>query len=361
MRAAVATISRAAISDNIQRIRAAAAGQRVYAVVKADAYGHGAEALLPTMVAAGVDGFAVACLEEAASIRSAGITLPVLLLQGWVGHEELNESRRLGLDVCIHCPEQLETLARAGADGLGFIWMKLDSGMHRIGFDADGFASAWTRLAAAVPPAQCGLMSHFACADEQHHPFTKRQLEVIEKTTLAADIKFVSTHNSAAILGDVRSPSQSAWLRPGLALFGISPLCDRSAKSLGLRPAMTFSSVVIAVKSVGRGESVGYGQAWRAERDTTIAIVAAGYGDGYPRHAANGTPLLVNGHRVPLVGRVSMDMLSVDVTDCQPVQRGDEVVLWGAGLPVEEVADAASSLGYELVCKLTQRVRKCYV
>lgn len=358
-RAATATISRAAVAHNLARVRALAPGRPIYAVVKADAYGHGLEPLLETLASAGADAFAVACLEEAERIRAAGIKRPILLLEGWADHDELVVAKRLALDVAVHCEEQLKDALVTGTAGLRAIWLKLDSGMHRIGLGPDAVASAWSQLRARVEP--LGLMSHFACADDRADDFTTVQLRAVQAVAKSVGAARLSTHNSAAILNHVQVSGEENWLRPGVMLYGLSPLPDRTADALQLRPAMTFSSVVMAVLNVARGEGVGYGLSWRAERDSRVAVVAAGYGDGYPRHAPTGTPVLVAGHRAPLVGRVSMDMLSVDVTDLPDVKRGARAVLWGEGLPVDEIAAAANTLGYELVCKVTARVRRQYV
>jgi alanine racemase len=347
-----ATVDTAALRHNLARVRAAAPGARVMAVIKANAYGHG---LVPAARAlAATDGFAVARLEEGLALRAAGLANPILLLEGVFGAEQLAAAAAQRLELMVHSLEQLELLeGRAGTEVVA-AWIKLDSGMNRLGFRAEQFAAAYERLRRVrnVAPDPT-LVTHLASADDRDDPMTDEQLRVFAAATAGLSGER-SIANSAALLA--RPDARGDWVRPGLMLYGLSPFAAGTGADLDLRPAMTLRTAVIAVKDVRAGETVGYGGTWRAGRHTRMAVVAAGYGDGYPRSLPSGAPVLVNGRRAPLIGRVSMDMLTVDVTDLGDVASGDPVVLWGAGLPVEEVAARAGTISYELVCGVSQRV-----
>jgi len=345
-----AQIDAGALAHNLALARRTAPGSRVLAVVKADAYGHG----LPdaARALAGADGFAVACVEEAAELRESGVAAPVLVLEGAAGGAELRVARRYGFELVVHASWQLDLLERDGGRGLGRLWVKFDTGMHRLGFAPDQARTVRARCDAAGI-AEPGLMSHLACADEPASPETARQLEVFGG--LRSYFKGpASLANSAGVLA--HPDTHLDCVRPGLMLYGVSPFPGRGAAELGLRPAMTLTARVLAVQSAAAGDGVGYGFDWRAPRDSRIAIVSVGYGDGYPWRAAPGAQAVIRGRRAPLAGRVSMDMLGVDVTDLPDVGPGDAVTLWGAGLPVEEVARAAGTSPYEIVCSVTRRV-----
>jgi len=347
-----AIVDTAALRHNLDRVRATAPAARVMAVIKANAYGHG---LVPAAKAlAQTDGFAVARLEEGLALRAAGLANRILLLEGVFGPEQLAAAAQQHFDLIVHSVEQLEMLeARAGTDVIS-AWIKVDTGMNRLGFRLEQFATAYDRLrrVANVAPDPT-LMTHLANADDRRDAMTARQLRAFAVATNGL-VGARSIANSAALLAwpDTRAD----WVRPGVALYGVSPFASGTGAELGLRPVMTLQTEVIAVKDVRVGETVGYGGAWRASRDTRLAVVAAGYGDGYPRSVESGTPVLVNGHRAPLVGRVSMDMITVDVTDLPGVATGDPVVLWGEGVPVEEIARHAGTIPYELICGVSQRV-----
>lgn len=348
-----AIIDRAALRHNLQQLRAAAPGRRVMAIVKANAYGHG---LVSTALALpDADGFGVARIDEAQALRAAGVMQSILLLEGVIDLAQLLEAERLQLDQVVHEPGQLDLLERhAAPDGARF-WLKIDTGMNRLGFRREQVPEALARLQAIAGGRRpIHLMTHLARADEPLQAMTGEQLERFAAWTAGAGLPR-SIANSAAVLSSPASLEE--WIRPGLALYGVSPFPDRSAASLGLRPAMTLQSVVIAVRTVLIGETVGYGAAWQARRDSRVAIVAAGYGDGLPRALPEGTAVLVDGRRCPLVGRVSMDMIAVDVTDLpEPPRPGMPVVLWGPGLPVEEMAARVGSIPWELLCGISQRV-----
>ncbi len=345
-------IDTAALRHNLARVRALAPASRVMAVIKANAYGHGLETVAAALEHA--DGFAVARLEEALALRATGTRKRILMLEGALSGEQLAAAAREGIDLMVHAFEQLAMLeVHTGADPVR-AWVKIDSGMNRLGFRVEDFPAALERLAKirCVAPAPV-LVTHLASADEVASPQTGAQLAAFEATTRAVPGER-SIANSAAILA--WPTAHGDWVRPGLMLYGISPFPEGSGRDLDLRAVMTFQSGVIAVKTVKPGETVGYGGDWRAERPTTMAVVAAGYGDGYPRGARSGTPVVVNERRASLIGRVSMDMIAVDVTDLPPVAVGDPVELWGKSLPVEEVARWAGTIPYVLTCAVSRRV-----
>ena len=347
-----AVIDTNALRHNLSVIRARARGAKVIAVVKANAYGHGL--VSAALALDGADAYAVARLEEGLALRAAGITSPILLLQGVFSAAQLEDAAHERLDLVVHDASQIELLERAGGADRFALWIKIDSGMHRLGFAPQQFAAAHERLKRLVPaPRELRLVTHLACANERDEPVTRAQLQRFRDATRGLDYE-VSIANSAGLFGDVALGCH--WVRPGIALYGASPFADCSAASLGLQPVMTLTSSVIALRRVSRGEAVGYGGSWRAPRESLVAIVAAGYGDGVHRSFASGTPVLVSGQRAALAGRVSMDMLAVDVTTLADVRVGALVVLWGAGLPVEEVAQHAGTIAYELLCSVSQRV-----
>ncbi len=345
-----AVIDGGALRHNLEVIRARAPGARVMAVVKANAYGHG---LVQTALALpNADAFAVARLEEGVRLRERGVRAPIVLLEGVFTREQLQEASRFGLELVVHDALQVELLAAEPDTHRMAVWVKIDTGMNRLGFRPEAFRAAYERLRALSPPA-IRLMTHLAAADAADGHMTREQLERFAAATRDVPGER-SMANSAGIFGPV--PVGGDWVRPGLALYGASPVPAGTATELGLRPAMRLETSVIAVRRVPRGETVGYGGTWRAERDTRVAIVAAGYGDGLPCSLPNGAPVLVAGRRVPLVGRVSMDMIAVDVSTLESVAVGTPVTLWGGSLPVEEVARWAGTIPYELLCAVSERV-----
>jgi alanine racemase len=347
------TIDIGALQNNLAVLRRLAPKSRVMAVIKANAYGHGLVAVARALESA--DALAVARVGEALALRAAGIKTPIVLLEGVMDREQLEAAAAADLELIVHSAEQLELLGAAPAGARFKIWLKLDSGMNRLGFKGDAFRMAHAALS-ALPCVQVplNLCTHLSSADSPELPTTAEQLMVFGAATrsLAGERSVVS---SAALLNF--PDSHADWVRPGLALYGISPLRGTTGADHGLRPVMTLCSRVIALKDLAEGEQVGYGADWTATRPTRLAIASVGYGDGYPRSAASGTPVLVNGERGGLAGRVSMDMLAIDVTEVQsPVKVGDPVVLWGNGLPVEEIALWAETIPYTLVCGISQRV-----
>lgn len=351
----LAVIDRAALRYNLNRIRAMAPGCHVMAIIKANAYGHGLVRVAHLFDGEnGADAFGVACLEEAKVLRAAGIQRPITLLEGVFEPREFCDAARLDLSVVIHHPWQADALASVVLPRPISVWLKVDTGMHRLGLSPEIVPRVWERLCACrgilLP---MGLMTHLACADLRDSPTTLRQLIRFRDAVEGLSGPW-SLANSAAILSNPATHGQ--WLRPGLMLYGVSPFSNESASHLGLRPVMEFSSRIIAIHAICRGETVGYGDAWVCDADTVIGIVAGGYADGYPRHAPSGTPVLVNGRVAPLIGRVSMDMLCVDLKNHPEAQINTPVLLWGERLPVEKIAVAANTIPYELLCHIAPRV-----
>lgn len=347
-----AVIDTQALRHNLNVIRARAGRANVIAVVKANAYGHGLVSAALAIQDAGA--FAVARLEEGMSLRQAGVTSRIVLLEGVFSRSQLEDAAQDQLDLVVHDPSQIELLEKTGGAARFAIWLKVDTGMNRLGFAPHEFAAALGRIRELpTPPRELRLMTHLACADERDGVATREQLARFSEVTRGLSYE-TSIANSAGLFGEVATASQ--WVRPGIALFGASPFGDLSAAQLGLRPVMTLLSTVLTVRQVRRGERVGYGGAWSAPKDSRIAIIAAGYGDGVPRSFETGTPVLVRDQRAALVGRVSMDMIAVDVTGIEGVGVGTPAVLWGEGLPVEEVARHAGTIPYELLCSVSQRV-----
>lgn len=347
------TIDGSALRANLARTRELASGARVMAVIKANAYGHGIRNVARAL--ADADALAVARMSEAIAVRDAGCDQRVLLLEGIMSPNELNLAARYRLDLVVHRPDQIDMLAAYRGAGEFRIWLKIDTGMNRLGFSSSqaGFArQSLEQIGCVQSPVT--LMTHLASADDPDDPTAEQQIALFNETTSGWPGER-SIANSAAV---VRLPaSHGDWVRPGLMLYGASPLADRTVDDLGLTPVMTLWSKVIAVKTLREGDRVGYGGTWCAPADTRMAIVAAGYGDGYPWRLASGTPVLIRGHRYPLIGRVSMDMIAVELGGTSDVTIGDEAVLWGPGLPVEELAGSIGTIAYELLCGISQRVR----
>ena len=349
MRPIQARISIDAMAHNLRVARRHSGTAQVFAVVKANAYGHGLSRALRAFAAA--DGFAVLTLEEAANLRMMGVEQPIMLLEGLFGPDEIATCAELDLWPVLHHASQLDWLEHQPPARPIRVFLKLDSGMHRLGFPLADHAAVVARVNSLPAIADLTLMTHFAQADDavgvswQLKPF----LDVVSIHGLPW-----TSANSAALM---RYPqAQGMWTRPGIMLYGATPYADQSAAELGLKPAMTLQSEIISVQTVQPGEGVGYGLLFRAEKTMRVGVVACGYADGYPRHALTGTPVLVNGHPSRTLGRVSMDMLCVDLTDCGDVGVGAPVVLWGEGMPVDDVAAAAGTNGYELLCALAARV-----
>ncbi|AQS40242.1 alanine racemase [Shewanella psychrophila] len=350
-----AEISCKALKNNLARLRQIAPSSKIMAVVKANGYGHGL--LNVAQCIEDADGFGLARLEEAIALRDGGVTAKLILLEGFFRSVDLTTLVMKEIETVVHNEKQLEMLEQASLAKPATVWLKIDTGMHRLGFTPEEFNEVYARLEACPQVAKpIKLMSHFACADEPDNPYTREQLNnfnVLTKnspgdTTLA---------NSAGTL--FWPDSHKDWIRPGIALYGVSPVIGDLGKNHGLQPAMELISQLIAVREHKAGDPVGYGSYWRAKVDTKLGVVAIGYGDGYPRNAPEGTPVWVNGRLVPIVGRVSMDMLTVDLGLDSTDSIGDEAILWGSALPVEVVAEHIGTIAYELVTKLTPRVAVC--
>lgn len=352
-----ATVDLAAIRHNLIQVRRYAPNSRVMAAIKAGAYGHGAVPVAHALEAAGVDAFAVACMEEAIELRQAQIMTPVALLEGIISKEEAALAVHEQLSIVVHDHWQLNLIKALPEDSEVLIWFQLDSGMHRLGFPLKDVPSLVETLKRHPCWRFMGWMTHLACADEPNNPVTREQ---ITKFNAALDglPGARSIANSAGILAWPEALTD--WVRPGLMLYGASPLRDRSAADLGLKAAMTFESRLIAIREYDADEPIGYGQTYRCPERMPIGVVDIGYADGLQRSLPNGTPVLVNGTPVPLAGRVSMDMITLDLRKVPHAKVGDPVCLWGEGLPAEVIAAHAGTLAYELFCGLTRRVQFVY-
>lgn len=353
MRPTHATVRLDAIADNYRLACDKAPGSKSIAVIKANAYGHGILEVarkLESMVPA----FAVAMIDEAIQLRDAGIHKPVLIMQGVNGAAEFAEATARGFWVMLHQRQQVETLLSLKSSDPTRAWIKLDTGMHRLGIAVDDLDWVCTSLAASAN-AQTGpvLCTHLACADNLENPMTGRQVNMVRSSASKYKLA-LSIANSAGIL--YWPESHSEWNRPGYMLYGNCPTNAFVSSAIGLRPAMTMNSEIIAIRNLAPAEGVGYGHDWVAKRHSKIGTIAIGYGDGYPRHAPSGTPVWVNGQRVPLTGRVSMDAICVDLTDTEKAAVGDPVELWGENLNVNEIASSAGTIGYEILAGLTGRV-----
>ena len=350
-----AAVSASALAHNFAIARRHAGAAKVWAVLKANAYGHGLERAARALDTA--DGFAVLDFQEAERLRALGVGKPILMLEGAFEPADVPFAQQHALTLVVHNAAQVEMLAGAAPAGELDVYLKANTGMNRLGFAAEELRAPYAALRANRRVRGVTLMTHFADADGAAG--VAGQLAAFDKMIKPLGPVPRSLANSAALL---RFPRETAgdWVRPGIMLYGCSPFSERSAESLGLKPAMTLSSRIIAVQRLKRGERVGYGFSYEATGALTIGIVACGYADGYPRHAPSGTPVLVNGERVPTVGRVSMDMIAVDLTQLQHGQEaagvGAPVTLWGEGLSADEVGAAAGTLSYELFTKLTGRV-----
>lgn len=353
-----ATVDLGCIQHNLNVVRGLAPRSRVMAAVKADAYGHGAVPVARALESAGVDALAVACLEEAMELRQAHVVIPIALLEGVISSEEAAQAVYERLQIVVHDHWQLALLEALPDSAQLSLWFKLDSGMHRLGFPLEDVPVLVDTLRRHRNWKLEGWITHLACADEPDNDFTALQMARFD-TALTGVAGPRSIANSAGIIA--WSAACRDWVRPGLALYGSSPLATQTAASLGLRPAMTLESRLIAIREFAAGERVGYGGMFVCPERMPIGVVAVGYADGIHRAFANGTPMLIAGQRVPLAGRVSMDMITVDLRRAPQARVGDAVQLWGAALPAEEVATYAGTLAYELYCGLTQRVHYRYL
>lgn len=350
-----ATIHIDSMQHNLAHARSCVPGAGVWAVVKANAYGHGLERGLRGFAAA--DGLALIETEGALRLRELGWTKPILLLEGIFEAADAAMLAVHGIDSTVHTIEQVEWLERAALTGPIDVHLKMNTGMNRLGFTPAAFAAAHARLRAIAAIRNITLMTHFANADELEHPRLTIREQVARFARGADGLDGLrSLSNSGGVLHHAEAGLATDWIRPGIMLYGGTP-GGKSAAEFGLLPTMTLASEIIGIQEIGAGDTVGYGSRFVAERSTRIGIVACGYADGYPRHAGPDTPALVDGVRTTLVGRVSMDMLTVDLSQVPAARVGSKVVLWGVGLPIDEVATAAGTIGYELMCAVAPRVR----
>ena len=351
-RPAKAYLNLTALSHNLTVAKRLAPNSKVLAVIKANGYGHGISRVAQQLSHA--DGFGVASIDEALILRQKGFLHRILLLEGLFSKAELPLIIQNHLDLVVHSHYQLEWLLEFKASFGVNIWIKIDTGMHRLGFKPDEVNSVINRLEESPNTFHIHLMSHLASADEEHSAaliFTAQQITIFDQVSSGYNLP-MSLLNSAGIQNFCNNSYD--WIRPGIMLYGCGQHIDSTLK---LKAVMQLESKVIAIKKVNLGESVGYGNSWIARRNSVIAVIAIGYGDGYPRHAPPGTPVLIKGYRVSLVGRVSMDMITVDITDyIDEVDIGSTAVLWGDSLSVDEIAQWAGTISYELLCGITQRV-----
>jgi len=351
-----ARIDLPALQHNFERVRQCAPASRIMAVVKAHAYGHGlvnAARSLP-----GADAFGVVSMDEAISLREAGFDRRIVMLEGLFDPDETGLAAGYRVDVVVHHAGQIDFLEQAPPGRPLDVWLKVDTGMHRLGFDPGIVPAVVERLRRTGGVGEIRFLSHFCCADDANADHTAHQRRLFLQTLEGMEGER-SLANSAAVLA--WPDSHLDWVRPGVMLYGSSPLQQASAEDLGLRPVMTLGTQLIAVARRRQGDPVGYGAAWECPEAMPVGIAAIGYGDGYPRHAPSGTPVLVNGRRAALAGRVSMDMIGIDLRGHPEARVGDPVTLWGEGLPVDEVASAAGTISYELFCGVNRRVLFDYV
>ncbi|MGB5495280.1 MAG: alanine racemase [Sedimenticolaceae bacterium] len=351
-----AFIDTQAFVANYRYAKSLAPGARALAVVKANAYGHGA-VVLARALADEADAFGVACSEEAMELRESGVRNPIVLLEGAFDPAEIDQAAAQGFTLVIHTPTQLVWLLAARPVRPLGVWLKIDTGMHRLGFPPDQLAAAQARLAASPNVRGIVVMTHFARADEPHDAATDRQLTRFAAATDGIGGPF-SLANSAAILN--WPATRADWVRPGIMLYGSSPFGEPHSAAAALAPVMRLESRLIAIHDLAAGESVGYGGRFTCERPTRVGVVAIGYADGYPRHAPDGTPVAVNGRIVPLIGRVSMDMLTVDLNTQPEAKIGDPVQLWGDIVSANEVARRSGTIAYALFTGVTRRVHLVY-
>jgi len=368
MKPATATINGSALRHNMRLIKSLAPKSKICAVVKANAYGQGIRAVIKNLEDQ-VEAFGVARIKEALTIQESGYAGKILLLEGFFDREELLKTLSRRFDTVIHCLEQLELLEKVAQEWQaekekGFwkrktkiyfpitVWLKIDTGMHRLGVHPEQVANFYHRLTACPLVESVNFVSHFSRADELDCGYTEKQIATFEAVSQGYPVERSISASSGILYW---KEAHYDWVRPGIIMHGISPH-NQPITDLGFKPVMTLSSSLIAVRTHKAGEPVGYSGAWVSSKDTKIGVVAIGYGDGYPRNAPEGTPVFINGRKVPIVGRVSMDMMTVDLGIDSQDKVGDEVELWGEKLFIEEVAEAIGVINYELITKLTPRV-----
>jgi len=363
LRTVTAEIDLSALDHNLNTIKKMAPDSQVLAVLKANAYGHGLERIAKALPQA--DALGVARIDEALALRASGIIKPIVLLEGFFSKEDLAVIAVNNFQTIVHNQEQLNLICQAELDRPLKVWLKIDTGMHRLGINPDDFECFYQQLKQSKNVQNTlVLMSHLASADDVSNPSNEQQISLFNEISVGLPEQ-KSLSNSAGVCAWPTAHFQ--WIRPGLMLYGVSPMQHSFTQqalpqqtdntNLAIQPVMTLKARLIAIRSLAKGEYVGYGGNWQSQQDSVIGVLAIGYGDGYPRHAENGTPVLLNGRRVTLVGRVSMDMITVDLGKDSSDKIGDIATLWGKDLPVEEVAQHATTIPYELLCNITRRVQ----
>ncbi len=353
MRLAIAEINLQALAHNLAQVKRFAPGCKVMAVLKANAYGHGLVKIAQYLNDA--DAFAVARIDEALALRAGGLTKPIVLLEGFFHQDDLPILLANNFQTIIHDENQLTSLENAMLDAPIACWLKINTGMHRLGIAPSQFESFYSRLKSS-PNARddIKLMTHFSCADDINDEKTAQQIALFDSLADGKSEQHCLA-NSAGIIAWPKGHGE--WVRPGLMLYGVSPMLNGVGQQHGLEPVMRLTTRVIAIRDVEANQCVGYGGRWCSDKATKLAVVAMGYGDGYPRHAEQGTPVIIKSQRYGIVGSVAMDMITVDIGDNHDnIKVGDEVIMWGPELPVEEIAQCATTIPYELLCNITPRV-----
>ncbi|KZN39975.1 hypothetical protein N474_10570 [Pseudoalteromonas luteoviolacea CPMOR-2] len=357
MRLATAEIDINALRHNLAIVKQMAPSSKVMAVLKANAYGHGLVKIAQCLQ--GADAFAVARIDEALALRAGGLTKPIILLEGFFDSSDLPILLANNFETVVHDENQLAAIEACQLEAPISVWLKIDTGMHRLGIEPEQFEEFYTRLKQSPNvKADTKLMTHFPCADDLNNHFTALQIASFTKL-VKGQSDALCLANSAGIIG--WPDAHFDWVRSGLMLYGVSPMLDCVGVDHALKPVMRLKTRVIAIKHVVSGDRIGYGGRWTCKEDTTLAVVAMGYGDGYPRHAREGTPVVIKGERYGIVGSISMDMITVDIgSNDKSIHVGDEVEMWGPSLPVEEIAICADTIPYELLCNITPRVSYDY-
>lgn len=350
-RPARVVIDLAALQHNFSKVREFAPDSKVMAIIKADGYGHGITRVAKSLTTA--DAFGVACQEEAEQLRVAGIQQSIILLEGVYSAEELTRAHALRLDLVVHHHYQVEMLEHDPLPTPLTIWLKIDSGMHRLGFAPEEVTLVRQRLKDYASVGEIRLMTHFASASDPEDPLTQLQIQIFNDSCAGKEGQRTLASSSAIM---AFPDSHADWVRPGLMLYGVSPMVNSIGTDYGLRPVMSLESELISIKSLQKGDSVGYGGIWQCPEAMPVGIVAAGYGDGFPRQAKSGTPIMVNGLETSIIGNTSMDMLAVDLRSMPNAKVGDPVELWGSQLPIERIAQHADTIPYELLCGVHKRL-----
>ncbi len=346
----------AALSHNIKRVKFFAPNKKIIAMVKANAYGCDVRRVVP-LISADVEAFGVTCTEEAITIRKLNQDCRCILFHGIYHPSELDIVSNLNLECVIHQPTQLKWISTHQSTKPLKIWIKVNTGMNRLGFNVKDIDEVISTISNCPwINKEIGFITHLACADEPLHPANQQQIDLFRTITAKYPTCHTSIANSAAIMG--LPQSHADFIRPGIMLYGISPFGHQSAADLGLKPVMKLISKITAIHDYPAQTSVGYGKIWSSDQPCRIGIVPIGYGDGYPRHLQTNTYVWIKGHKVPIVGRVSMDILTVDLTKYPDIQLEDDVELWGPNIPIEEIARASGTIAYELICQMTQRLTR---